>query len=302
MSNTILIFAKWPEAGNVKTRLAKDIGDEEALIFYRNMVQQTIRIARELEQDSELHSEVVLQFSPPEKAMHFQEWLGDDITYRPQSSGDLGERLAQGMETAFQAGSEKVLVIGTDCPKLKSEHLCQAFNVLLGKDAVIGGAKDGGYYLLGLNAPWPDVFQDIEWSTSRVFQQTTKRFKENRLQFDRLEVLRDVDTLSDLRIIQRGREPTKWGTLKVMALSLLTGISSIATGFFICRMLRIFGLLLDPLDFPLLFIGIAAVTVAGITAALRYGRVIGRGQSIAVGIGGLLWVGFAFAGIASLVY
>lgn len=189
MKKAIIVFQKAAVSGKVKTRLAKHIGDAQALKVYQYLVAHTHRQLEEIE------AEIFVYFSgePDEE-------FGDNSNYqiRRQCEGNLGLRMATAFEEVFDVGYEQVLVIGTDCYELKSSILVEAFQGLNDADLVIGPAKDGGYYLLGLTMPEPKLFDGIAWSTASVFPDTMEIAASVEKSIFLLPVLNDVDRYEDL--------------------------------------------------------------------------------------------------------
>jgi uncharacterized protein len=132
-----------------------------------------------------------------------QQWLGADLDYIPQVAGDLGKKMQSAFDLAFTLGHQRAVIIGTDCPDLDQTILNTAFNSLQHHDLVLGVAEDGGYYLIGLNRPIPELFQQIAWGTAQVLDQTSKIAQQLNLQVDYLTTLGDVDHPQDLKIWQK---------------------------------------------------------------------------------------------------
>jgi rSAM/selenodomain-associated transferase 1 len=188
----ILIFAKAPVPGKVKTRLIPAIGAEAAAILAGWMLQRTALAAL----DSEVGS-VELCMDPPSGHPH---WMGQvplDVIPTPQGDGDLGQRLARAAQRVLATG-ERVMLIGTDCPELDKERLAAAAAALDRHDAVIHPAHDGGYALLGLTKFDPSLFEDIAWSGPNVAADTIARVKALGWSLHVAETLRDIDVPADL--------------------------------------------------------------------------------------------------------
>lgn len=187
--NTLILFIRNPELGKVKTRLAASIGDEEALNIYRFLLDHTRRIALEVQTKRMLfYSENIVQNDEWDEAF-FEKHL--------QHHGDLGERMHQAFQKAFETGAQKVVIAGSDCPELEAGILNEAFDLLDTHDAVLGPSQDGGYYALGLKAPLPEIFENMVWSTETVFSETLTRLKNTGKSCALLPVLNDVDTEED---------------------------------------------------------------------------------------------------------
>ncbi len=189
----ILLFVKNPVAGQVKTRLGSEIGMEEAAVAYRRLTEQVLR---QLPRDVPLR----VCFAPAEAEATVRAWLArPDATFQPQVGVDLGARLAHAFQTAFTAGCTRAAVIGSDCIDLSPGLFAEAFTALDSHDAVLGPSLDGGYYLLALRRPDPQVFAGIDWSTERVCAQTQARLHELGWSCHLLPSKTDVDTLAEWR-------------------------------------------------------------------------------------------------------
>jgi rSAM/selenodomain-associated transferase 1 len=155
----ILLFLKAPRRGYVKTRLAHTTGPERALQAYRALVQ------RQWDQLPE-NGRIEVHYTPSDADFEMRQWLGNEHEFYPQAEGELGLRLEHSVEKAFGRGAKTVFCIGGDCPKLDRSHFEQAAAALKHDcDVVFGPSEDGGYYLIGLNAPQPELFQEIPWSS-----------------------------------------------------------------------------------------------------------------------------------------
>lgn len=187
---TICVFLKAPVPGEVKTRLAKDVGAEEAVRIYRRLVEHQL---------AEIPAEwrIEIHFTPQPEEDRMRTWLGTQVHYFPQGAGGLGERLTFGQAEAFRRGAPLVFLIGGDCPGLSEEHFRLADRTVKNADGVITPTTDGGYALLGTRRQQPHLFQNISWSTPDVFAQTLARAKEVELHLAVMECLTDVDTLAD---------------------------------------------------------------------------------------------------------
>ena len=189
-----IAFMRAPEKGRVKTRLAKGVGEEKALIWYQIFSLHMLSV---MEASS---FPFCIHFCPPEGEELLREWLGDH-EFIPQVSGDLGARMAEAFTHAFEQGYSRVVLVGTDVPGAKVGHFNQAFAALKQGDAVIGPSLDGGYWLIGFTASAfdPHIFSSMEWGHPRVGEITRARLAEKKLSVSLLSPLGDVDTLSDLQ-------------------------------------------------------------------------------------------------------
>jgi len=190
LDTKLIIFVKAPRLGNVKTRLAESIGDHAACAAYQTLVTRLVENLDRL-------PGVELRFSPDDAAEEIRPWLRHDWQLSPQGPGDLGAKLNRAIQESFAAGAKRVVVIGSDCPAIVAADIEMAWATLATHDVVLGPATDGGYWLIGLRQPQPNFFQNIPWSTERVFETTLARAREAKLSIHRLRTLSDVDLIED---------------------------------------------------------------------------------------------------------
>ena len=200
--NCLLLFAKSPIKGQVKTRLAAEKGDDFTVELYKRFVEDTISLVNNFD----VH--LKLCFYPPHTRLDFSKWLGEQYCYTPQVGDDLGERLMNAFENAFEEGFSNVVTIGSDSPDLPEHYLKKSVETLVEHDTVIGPTNDGGYYLIGFSKDGfiPEVFENIAWSTDGVFEQSIGILKRHAQKVYRLPLWHDVDTVQDLKsLISRTR-------------------------------------------------------------------------------------------------
>lgn len=185
----ILIFTRNPELGKCKTRLAKTIGDENALTIYKLLLQHTANIVEQLDCDKAVYYSVKIREND----------LWDDSVYQKhqQKGDDLGKRMQNAFKESFKAGYEKVLIVGSDLYDLKPHHIQQAFEQLNNNDVVIGPAEDGGYYLLGMKTLLLNIFEEKDWGTNTVRAATLNDLKTKKIA--QLEILNDIDIYDDVK-------------------------------------------------------------------------------------------------------
>ena len=194
MKNTLLIFIRNPQLGKVKTRLARTLGDVETLRIYHILLEKTRSAALGCQAERWLLYSDFVESNDV--------WHPDFFQKKVQHSGDLGERMEAAFQLAFEAGAEKVVIIGSDCPELTGEILQQAFDGLDSFDFVLGPVPDGGYYLLGMKTLESSVFHNIEWSTETVLEKTLERIAAAGKSYMLLPMLLDVDTEEDWRAVK----------------------------------------------------------------------------------------------------
>jgi hypothetical protein len=190
----LLIFAKAPEPGRVKTRLAPALGFEAAAQLYQQLLIRTV----ELFSRAGL-CEVECWCAPDARHPLFQQLAeAHDLELQVQQGLDLGERMGFAAQQALHT-AESVVLIGADCPVLATGHLLRVLGRLQqGCDAVLGPAEDGGYVLLGLNCYHPSLFSDMAWGEDQVLAQTRVRMERLGWRWEELEPLWDLDRPEDL--------------------------------------------------------------------------------------------------------
>lgn len=199
-SKHLLLFTRWPEPGQTKTRLIPALGKEGAAELQEWLTGHTLFQARQWAKDSDCEIRVVFTGAASKK---FKHWLGPDITLLPQDDGDLGDRLSSATQNSFQEGAQHVVMIGIDCPGIDAAYLSKAFNTLQSHHAVIGPATDGGYTLLGCNQWNSQLFEDISWGTEKVLEQTQLRLQKLDWQTHCLPTLDDIDEEQDLQELEK---------------------------------------------------------------------------------------------------
>lgn len=187
--NILLIFARHPELGKCKTRLAKSVGDHAALEVYKYLLKNTADILQKIK--------VERQVWYANQIYKNDIWDDDFFDKKEQIQGDLGQKMKAAFESAFDKGAQKVVIVGTDIQDLDEKVINQAFKKLDTNDVVIGPTSDGGYYLLGMKNLKPKAFELKEWSTAEVFNQTIDALKGEKISI--LEQKNDVDYLEDIK-------------------------------------------------------------------------------------------------------
>jgi uncharacterized protein len=188
LANHIIVFCKNPKLGHVKTRVAATAGDVVAFEVYKQLLSITFGIVDSLD-DSHIH-------------IYYDAFIDNDDLWpnkspyskHIQSGSDLGQRMRNAFKDVFLQDAEaKVLIIGSDCPYLRTSDFSVAFDLLDDREVVLGPSDDGGYYLLGLSLMIDGLFDDIDWSTEHVLNQTVSKIMAP-YNYHRLPVLEDIDT------------------------------------------------------------------------------------------------------------
>jgi uncharacterized protein len=196
-SGQLVVFARVPALGQVKTRLASVIGAPTALNVYRELLQHTLTTAARF-RDQMPRTQLQLCICGDDRDFEMARLAQRlDMTVSLQMDGDLGRRMAWALNQALQQGPPAVL-IGVDVPSLHERHLGWAFNALASHDAVFLPVADGGYSLVGLRAEADTLFDDISWSSDQVMSQTRQKLRKLGLRWAEGDCLWDVDTAQDL--------------------------------------------------------------------------------------------------------
>lgn len=222
----IIVFTRYPEPGETKTRMIPALGAEGAAALQRSMTTHT---AREMASVPGRINRVVRYVGGDEERM--RAWLGDSFVYLLQGEGDLGARMARAFSEAFDDKAvERVVIVGSDCPDLRAGILRAALDSLRTHDIVLGPATDGGYYLIGLRRNALEngassLFADVDWGTETVYATTVVRAEQIGLRLRVLAPLDDVDRPEDLPVWERSR--SKSGPLISVIVSTLNEAASI---------------------------------------------------------------------------
>lgn len=215
----LMVFLKEPIPGEVKTRLASTVGDEEAARRYKALVEVLLRQLQGLE-----NCRIRFCYAPDDADDAIRFWLlplmnassgetenvylaptalgekyRQEIDFRPQGNGDLGERMQRAFAEAFVDGYEQIAIIGTDCPECGARWINAGFS-RMAKDSnhgMIGPSTDGGYYMLGIKTPCPTLFENISWSEDSVFTDTIAAAESAGLHLEQLPPLSDIDHETD---------------------------------------------------------------------------------------------------------
>lgn len=189
MKQALIIFARNPVRGKVKTRLAATMGHDKALSIYQSLLEHTVQITEQLTCDRYVFYADGISKNDI--------WSDDLYLKKNQEGKDLGQRMLHAFDTLFQQGYQKIIIIGTDCFELSFSILLDAFTALDEKEVVIGPSEDGGYYLLGMRQFFPFLFEGKAWSTDTVYNSTIQQLKMHKISYGILPILNDIDTEDD---------------------------------------------------------------------------------------------------------
>ena len=187
-TNLLLIFTRNPELGKCKTRLAATIGNELALDIYQFLLKHTVNITKKLNVEKHIYYS--------EEIWEDDIWSTQFYTKKLQEGIDLGERMKNAFEDGFKSGFQKIIIIGSDMYDLSEKDLAEAFLKLDHHDFVIGPAKDGGYYLLGMKSVKEELFSNKAWGTGTVLKHTLENLKKDNILL--LDERNDVDIYEDI--------------------------------------------------------------------------------------------------------
>jgi rSAM/selenodomain-associated transferase 1 len=198
MNASLIVVAKKPQRGSTKTRLCPPFTPEAAAEFYGCMMRDTLALALKLR-----GIDLTLAYTPASAIDYFQKLVPDGFSLIPQRGADLGQRLANALAHHLQQGYRKAVIMNSDGPTLPLVHLKEAFAELDHVDVTLGMGHDGGYYLIGLKQHYPELFQNISWSTERVIPQTLEICRNLKLKAHSLPEWYDVDVEADLKRLCR---------------------------------------------------------------------------------------------------
>lgn len=191
--NALLIFTKNPVIGKVKTRIAKEIGDEMALKVYTQLLKHT----REITEENDFCENKIFydEFIPAKDG-----WKEESYDKYIQDPGDLSTKLRNAFQLMFDEGYERVIIFSPDCPELTGLRIKQAFTLLQTKDFVIGPLQDGGYYLLGMSKPHLEVIDGVEFGKGTAYAETLKNIETLGASVKELAITYDVDYSKDIPV------------------------------------------------------------------------------------------------------
>ena len=200
--SALVVFAKAPIPGQVKTRLCPPLTPDEAATIHGSFVLDTLERTRTAVSKFRLPVDRYLACAPS-ATLPFFKILEERqaVQLLDQGGDDLGGRMNRVFDMLFARGYARVIIVGTDVPSLPLERYQQAVQLLDCCDAVLGPALDGGYYLIGLKKAAPSLFDDVPWSTDRVLAITKEKAGQLKLSVDFLPEWRDIDTIGDLKAL-----------------------------------------------------------------------------------------------------
>jgi rSAM/selenodomain-associated transferase 1 len=198
ISNAVVVFAKPPFRGEVKTRLTGRLDEKRATDLYRAFLDDTAARVSDFARSCDYPVTPILAYTEEPEHPGFEVFQERDYLFVEQSGGDLGDKMYGVVDGCFDHGADRVVITGSDSPTLLDRHLGRAFETLQKHDVAVGPSNDGGYYLMGLRSSTRTLFERIEWSTRSVLRETLRRAREDELECELLEFWYDIDTYDDL--------------------------------------------------------------------------------------------------------
>lgn len=189
--NALIIIAKYPEEGTVKTRLKGVLSDQERLKLYVTLLTHTVEKLRAIRGVN-----TFIAFAPEGSHEYFSQFNVGLISLH---KGDLGIRMFEAFKEVFDKGYQKAALVGADIPDLSASIILSAMNILSDNDLVYGPAKDGGYYLVGMSRLIREVFEDVPWSSDQTLKKSILKAEQYNYSVDFTETLSDIDTIDDLK-------------------------------------------------------------------------------------------------------
>jgi len=192
MNRAIIIMTKVPRAGNVKTRLQPYLTPEQSADLASCLLEDTI------EKVKSLQDQLIIAYTPAKELEFFDKFSIPDALFVEQSGRDLGEKMFNAFEFAFRENADSVVMIGTDSPTFSAGFIEKAFDYLKKSDACLGKSADGGFYLIALRALNKEIFEKVEWSSPRTFDQTKENIRRAGFALKETPRWYDVDEPADL--------------------------------------------------------------------------------------------------------
>lgn len=187
----LIIIAKYPGNDNVKTRLKGLMSHEKRIELYIYLLNQTLK-----KLGSITGVDTFIAFTPEDSEAYFSRF---NIELIPLYEGDLGASMFSAFKEVFESGYHKAALVGADIPDLSESIILNAFDVLTSNDLVYGPAKDGGYYLVGMNKLIKEVFENVPWSSAQTLKKSLDQAKQFGYTVGFTETLSDIDTIEDVK-------------------------------------------------------------------------------------------------------
>ncbi|MBT5549804.1 MAG: glycosyltransferase [Nitrospina sp.] len=193
--NAVVLFARDPVLGKVKTRLSPFLDDETILQLYTCFLHDSLDKIRQVE-----NADLFIGISPSNQSGFFTGMPGSDMRIFVQEGKELGDKMRRAIQDRFAEGYERVVIIGSDSPSLPVSYIERA--LASDKDMVLGPSTDGGYYLIGMKGALTEVFEGVTWGTEKVLQETCDHLVQNGVPLELLPVWYDIDSPEDLKFFK----------------------------------------------------------------------------------------------------
>lgn len=204
MKKFLIVFAKEPKAGKVKTRLQGYLSEKMCVKLYKAFLVDTLELARGIK-----CFDKVLAYASTRRQPEYLKTIAGGFLFYKQTGSDLGERMHNAFKFAGRMDSDKTVLIGSDSPNLPAKYIKEAYGRLDKNDIVLGPSRDGGYYLIGLKEPCGMLFKGIKWSSGTVFDNTVKNAENTGKKLSILEKWYDVDDYSGLALLKKDLKKDK---------------------------------------------------------------------------------------------
>lgn len=198
MKDCLIVFAKEPKKGKVKTRLREYLTQGLCVNLYKAFLRDTVEIVKEVNCKKK-----IIAYESNGRAPRYLKAIAAPFEFYGQRGRNLGERMHNAFKFAKDTGAAKIVIIGSDSPILPASSIKEAFGLLGRSDVVLGPCFDGGYYLIGLKSPCSGLFKGIKWSSSRVLKATLKNAWKLKKRVALLEKRYDIDDISALFRLRR---------------------------------------------------------------------------------------------------
>ncbi|CAN5224651.1 TIGR04282 family arsenosugar biosynthesis glycosyltransferase [soil metagenome] len=193
MKRAVIIMAKVPQAGNVKTRLQNFLSPENCETLAESFLKDTVNKANSVCEN------VFIAFFPPHEIQKLKEILPAETNFIEQTGENLGDKMFNAFRFVFAGQTDSIVMIGTDSPTFSSAFIEQAFGFLeQNSEIVLGKTDDGGFYLIGLRVLRREIFEDVAWSSSKTFADVHENIKNIGLNLRQIPVWYDIDEKKDL--------------------------------------------------------------------------------------------------------
>ena len=189
MSSIIIVLAKAPILGEVKTRIGKNIGMDRSKWIYEQLLSHTSNVTKK--------TKIMTVLFKNKNNEKLENLFKHSVKSKLQLGENLGEKMTNAFQWAFKKKYKKIVLIGTDLWTLNKKIITDSFKLLDKCDLVIGPSYDGGYFLIGMKNPDGNIFKNIPWSTNNVLEKTILKIKDRKISF--LEIAKDIDSFSDVK-------------------------------------------------------------------------------------------------------